>query len=148
MSIVIRGVTCSDLLSAAIRAYERGFWCSHVEAKIGDKLIGAHFSGGVAARPIGYDASTLKREQYVEIPATDDETKAFEAFMLAQVGKPYDVGAILALVMQRDWRNPAKWFCSELVAAGLEQCKRLPTLPDTLNLIMPRDVMMIVSMYA
>lgn len=148
MSITLRFVTCRDVVSAAIRAYECGFWTSHVEAKIGGKLIGAHFSGGVAARDVGYDASSLKREEYVSIPATDEETAAFEKFMLDQVGKPYDVGAIVAMVIQRDWRDPNKWFCSELVAAALEACKLMPTLPEAMNFVTPRDVRMIAGIYA
>jgi uncharacterized protein YycO len=148
MSITLRFVTCHDIVSAAIRAYEYGFWTSHVEAKISGKLVGAHFSGGVQARDISYDASSLKREQYVEVPASDNQTKAFEQFMMAQVGKPYDVEAIAALVMERNWREPDRWFCSELVAAALEQSTLLPKLPDAINLIMPRDVMMMVSVFA
>jgi hypothetical protein len=34
MSITLRFVTCHDIVSAAIRTYEYGFWTSHVEAKI------------------------------------------------------------------------------------------------------------------
>jgi hypothetical protein len=41
-------------------------------------------------------------------------------FARTQIGKPYDFGAILGLGIQRDWHNPNRWFCSELVTASAE----------------------------
>lgn len=36
-----------------------------------------------------------------------------------QIGKPYDVGGLLALpFQQRAWQSDERWFCSELVAAA------------------------------
>jgi hypothetical protein len=143
--ITIRFVTCHDVVSAAIRAYQYGFWASHVDALIGGKLVGAHFNGGVLARPIGYDASKITKEQIVAIKADDPTTKAFEDFITAQIEKPYDVEAIAAMVLDRDWRDPNSWFCSELIAAGLEQCKIFSRLPAALNRILPRDAMLMAT---
>ena len=48
-----------------------------------------------------------------------NDAKAIE-FARAQIGKPYDIGAIAGLGIHRDWRNPNRWFCSELVTASAE----------------------------
>jgi hypothetical protein len=45
---------------------------------------------------------------------------AILGFARTQIGKPYDWTAILALLMDRDWRDSGAWFCSELVVAALE----------------------------
>lgn len=46
------------------------------------------------------------------------------AFARRQRGKPYDLGAVLAIAARvrphRDWRRADKWFCSELIAAACE----------------------------
>lgn len=143
--ITLRFVTLSDFASAAIRIYQYGFWASHVEALIDGKLVGSHLKGGVRARPIGYDAKTLVREQMISIDADDAATKTYESFVQAQIGKPYDVKAIVAMLVQRDWRDPNKWFCSELIAAAFEECKVFSRLPSAVNHILPRDIALMVS---
>lgn len=141
--IKLRFVTANDLVSAGIRAYQYGFWASHVEALIDGKLVGAHFRGGVAVRDMGYDAGPGMREEYMQITAADEIAKKFEAFMMAQVGKPYDVEAIGAMVLERDWRDPNSWFCSELVTAALEACLLLNRMSVSVNRITPRDAYII-----
>jgi hypothetical protein len=49
------------------------------------------------------------------------------------------------MVIRRDWRDPNKWFCSELVSGALEKCKRITRIPAAIELITPRDSMMMVS---
>ena len=43
------------------------------------------------------------------------------AWALAQVGLPYDWGALVGMLLERDWTEPWSWFCSELVAAAFEE---------------------------
>ena len=58
--ITIRFVTCRDIVSAGIRGFEYGFWASHTEALMPDgTLLGAHWQGGVLARPHDYDKGTV-----------------------------------------------------------------------------------------
>lgn len=45
-----------------------------------------------------------------------DETRA-RYWLTAQIGKRYDWTALLSFVVQRDWQEPDKWFCSELSEA-------------------------------
>lgn len=144
--IQIRFVTCSDPVSAGIRAAEYGFWASHAEALMPDgTLLGAHYDGGVQERKRGYDAAIMKHELYVPITTAADQEAAFYKFLKSQVGKPYDLEAIAAIVIQRDWREQDSWFCSELVAAALEYCGFFPPLAADVAKVTPRDLLLIVS---
>lgn len=145
--IRLRFVTCSDPVSAGIRAAEYGFWASHAEAVMPDgTLLGAHYDGGVQARAADYDKGQFTRELIVSIPASPAMTDAFHSFLRSQLGKPYDVEAIAAFVAQRDWRKPDSWFCSELQAAALSACGWfVDALATEFNKITPRDLLLIVS---
>lgn len=145
--ITLRFVTCRDLVSAGIRAAEYGFWASHTEALMPDgRLLGAHYDGGVQARPRDYDQGQFSREQYVELPAAPEVTDHFHAFLQAQLGKPYDLEAIIAFVARRDWQQPDSWFCSELQAAALAASGWFSSaLATEFSHITPRDLLLIIS---
>ena len=145
--IRLRFVTCGDAVSAGIRAFEYGFWASHVEALMPEgTLLGAHYDGGVQARAHDYDAGKFQREMYVQIPADPAMTDRFHSFLRAQLDKPYDVEAIAGIVAQRDWQSPDSWFCSELQAAGLAKCSWFPgALATEFNHVTPRDLLLIIS---
>lgn len=145
--ITLRFVTGNDPVSAGIRAAEYGFWASHAEALMPDgTLLGAHYDGGVQARKHDYDKSQFSQELYVQIPAAPDMTDKFHAFLRAQLGKPYDMEAIVAFVMRRDWQEPDSWFCSELQAAALVACGWFSApLATEFNHITPRDLLLIIS---
>lgn len=146
--VTLRFVTAHDIISDDIRFYQRGFWATHVETLMPEgTLIGAHFNGGVLARQVGYDKDHMAREQYVPVKmASQEHADAYHAFMRLQVGKPYDVEAIAGMILQRDWRDPSKWFCSELVAGGFCECQEFPDhLAVELQHVTPRDVFLIAS---
>jgi hypothetical protein len=145
--IRLRFVTANDPVSAGIRAAEYGFWASHTEAVMPDgTLLGAHYDGGVQARPADYDKGQFSREMIVSIPAPPAMTDAFHSFLRAQVGKPYDVQAIIAFIAERDWQQPDSWFCSELQAAALVHCGWFAApLATEFNHITPRDLLLIIS---
>lgn len=145
--IRLRFVTDASLVSTAIRTAQFGFWATHVEAVMPDgTLLGAHYDGGVQARAADYDRGTFTREQFVDLPATVEQTDGFHAFLRAQVGKPYDVEAIAAFVARRDWQEPDAWFCSELQAAALVDCGWFASpLATEFSHITPRDLLLIVS---
>src|ERR1700742_223660 len=97
--ITLRFVTGSDLLSRLIRmqaGISMPFTPSHVEALSPDGkfYIGAHFDGGVAARPVGYDDDQLmtlpdgsKSERRIDLPAAASEEAAFHAFVQSKIGE-------------------------------------------------------------
>lgn len=144
--IRIRFVTGNDFISSAIRAGERDGWVTHVEAVVpGGCLVGAHIDGGVQARPPGYDRTSMTRELLVDLECPPEIADAFHAFLNAQIGKSYDLGAVVAYGLGRDWRKADAWFCSELVAAGLEACGYLPKLAAADSHISPRDLLLVLS---
>lgn len=159
--IRIRFVTGSDPLSNAIRFGERDGWATHAEVQMPEgTLLGAHLKGGVEARPKGYDAADMTRELYVDLSfstcvdisagssrqaAIDAMEAKFYGFLRAQLGKPYDITAIAGLAFNRNWREEDSWFCSELVAAALEECGYLPKLSAADNHISPRDLLLVLS---
>lgn len=146
-NIRLRFVYCDDVVSEGISWFEDDFWATHVETVMPDgTLLGAHLSGGVRARTTGYDRSNLKREEFVDLEVTQEQADKYHAFMLSQVGKPYDVEAIAGIVLRKNWRDPSRWICSELVAAGFCECGRFPDhLAVQMQHITPRDVCLIVS---
>lgn len=143
--ITLRFVTCADAVSAGIRAFEYGFWASHVECLMPDgTLLGAHYDGGVQARAHDYDKGKFTKELYLQVAL--DEPTMFYAFLTSQLGKPYDITAIEALVFDRDWNEADSWFCSELQAAALAHAGFFPSeLATTFSKITPRDLLLILS---
>lgn len=147
--ITLQFAAMSDAGSEAIKLFSRG-WPSHVDAVIPEGLLGARsdtLAGvppGVQIRPPGYEA--FDRTLVVTLPCTPGQEAAFHAFLMAQIGKPYDKLAIAAFAVQRDWRMPDAWFCSELVAAALEACGWFPApLANPANELTPRDLLLAVS---
>ncbi len=128
----------SDVYPAGyIRAAQLGWPYSHVDAAVCDSYLGAHLGGGVALRPIGYDAGATAGEWFRDVTVDDDAAKRFRAFLVDQLGKPYDVAAIAHFVSavfvhpahptpERDWAEPSSWICSELIAAALIHAGVLP----------------------
>lgn len=136
----IRFVTEDDLVSRMIRVQT---WCefSHVEFVLDDgTTLGAHFSGGVRIRPANY--SQFTKIAVFDVPVTAEQKATILGFANAQLGKGYDTEAIAGLVSHHDWRNPDKWFCSELVTAAFEQAFPLLHVPNSVNRITPRDVLL------
>jgi len=102
-------------LSIGIRFITRGIW-SHAGI-FSDKNIAKPFLSaqglGVKWRKQDKKAKML----FFKVPNIDKVLAAMES----QVGKPYDFGAIFGILLDRDWRDTSKWFCSELVAWACEQ---------------------------
>lgn len=144
--MILRFVTGNDWISNAIRVGEHDGWPTHTEALMPEGgYLGAHLSGGVMIRPIGYDDGSRTRELLITIDASKDQNDKFHAFLKAQIGKPYDKAAIAGLALNRNWRTPDSWFCSELMAAALEECGYLFKLSVTDNHISPRDLLLVLS---
>lgn len=127
--------------SRAIAWFSSGH-LSHVDAKtpVG-KLLGARSddvggASGVWARPDPYEDVT--KLVIFDIDATPLQEALFYDFLNEQIGKPYDHLAILAFFINRDWRDGDAWYCSELIAAALEEATILTkTLFLPLNKITP-----------
>ena len=153
VAIRLRFVAVSDIISWVIRSGQLGFRYSHVDLVLPDgRYLAARSADGVQIRAPGYDADRLLAEIFVAVPATREQADAFYASALAEIGKPYDYGAILdfALGSLRQvfpaepdaWRSPASWFCSELGDDKLEEAGVLPRLASTPRRVTVRDLFM------
>jgi hypothetical protein len=143
--IALQFSTEADPISALIRAFGHGPF-SHVDAVLPDGLLGARADGGVQIRPVGY--APFSRVLRVELPATPEQAAAASVFLRAPVGKPYDDLAIAAFAADRNWRDDAAWFCSELQSAMLESIGWFPhTLATPANRLTPDDLLLLCSAF-
>ncbi len=119
-------------------------------------LVGAHHDGGVQARAPGYDAEKLVEETFFSVKSLPLLESAFYRDVVSQVGKPYDARALVDLalgsVIQRfrvsdpeEWKDPDKWFCSEMACALMERHHVLPRLREPMRRVTVRDLYMRVS---
>lgn len=133
-----------DISSRAIAWFSAGHF-SHVDAVIEGQLLGARsdevwghdswIGPGVRLRPPDYAA--WPKRVVMEIKTTPFQEMAYRRFLFKQIGKPYDKTAILAFVLNRNWRESDAWFCSELQAAALEAAGVFPKLYVDANKITP-----------
>ena len=135
--------------SQAISWFSSGH-LSHVDALMPDgKLLGARSDvvgggDGVLERPNPYE-EVAKIVTY-DIPASPAQAVAFYSFLRDQLGKAYDHLAIFAFAFGRNWRDTEEWYCSELIAAALEDAAILTkTLFLSVNKITPVMLATLVS---
>lgn len=150
MPIILRFRQGSDFNSKAIVALEKTampFTPSHAEAVTPDGLwLGALFKDGVQERPAGYDKATTAHELFLTLPATDDQSAQFYAFLRSHVGEPYDWKAIAGFLIPHSEHTVNHTICSALITNGLRVCKwyKWP-LAAPFHLIDPRDLLLMIS---
>jgi uncharacterized protein YycO len=132
MAIRLQFVCEAALSSQAIAWFSAGHF-SHVDAVLRDGLLLGARSDRVGGKPPGVQIRPPNYAKWIRrtmmtVPATDRQTDDFYAFLLEQVGKPYDSAAIWAFVFNRDWRARDSWICSELQSAAGE-CAKLFSHP-------------------
>jgi hypothetical protein len=141
----------ADLGAELITWFGHGAGYSHVDTLLDNGcLLGARSDvcegvpAGVQIRPPDYAAFT--RKFILEIPTGDNNYANFAAFEFAQLGKPYDMRAIVGFAVGRDWREPDSWFCSEEKTCALETGKVFPYLLATpANKVDPDDLLLALS---
>lgn len=158
-AIRIRFVTADDMVSKLIRlqaGVSMPFTPSHTEAlsQDGQFYIGAHYEGGVKARPVGYDAASLmtlpdgsKSERIVTLPCTAEQEAAFYAFVHSKIDEPYDWKSIFGFVAPDLHTHLLDHIiCSAFMGDGCRTAKIFPwpmTVP--FHHITPRDLLLILS---
>lgn len=145
--ITLRFVSHPGLFNWACTIAQYGFWGTHVEAVMPDgRYLGA-ISDGVKARDPGYDKGSVKKEVFIEVRATAEQEDIFYAFVESQIGKPYDLWAILAYFWpSRNWQSFDAWHCSELLGTGLAECGILPKeMAVKFSRVTVRDLLLLVS---
>lgn len=131
--LVLQFSTSTARVSALIRYLTQSPY-SHVDIVLPDgNLLGASDQGahgrviagnscGVAIRPPDYQAFGIRRQMVIKTEKAD----AVIAAVMEEIGKPFDHSALKQIMTDkivRDWRENGMWFCSELVAHGLEKGK-------------------------
>lgn len=136
------------LSSSAISWFSSGHF-SHVDIVLPDgRLLGARSDNadgikGVAIRRADYEV--WNKRVVFTLNVSQSQAALAYSFATAQIGKPYDHTAILAFMVDRDWRSPDSWFCSELVMATLENAGILGPLYLAANKITPVAAALTVS---
>lgn len=146
-SIRIRFVSHRDLASRVIKSAQCGAWPTHCEAVMPDgTYLGSRWEGGVMARPKGYDAGAMDREQFVDIPCTQEQADVFHAYLISMIGTPYDFEAIMemaegaALGKAEDWDETKSIICSAFMVSGMILAKVVFDAPAGRRRTMPIHV--------
>ena len=111
-----------SLLSRAIRW--RTWSCySHCAWLDGDGSVfeawHPHGVRHVANVNIGHTPGTVIDVFDVEL--TDDQKDGLRAWLTSQLGKPYDLNAILGFIWRRKLEDDSAWVCSELIYQGFRE---------------------------
>jgi len=113
--IRVRFTAEDDWISRLIRLFTWSEY-SHIDfVTQSGKMIGCWPGQGVS-----FHDKVAGKVQYAEIECYSAAN--VERFIIDQMGKQYDWGAIFGIVFRRkSWHNIDKWFCSELIAEALLQ---------------------------
>lgn len=103
-----------------IRFWTRGKF-SHAGIVLNDRL-------GVEATIRGVKVVKLPKEHVTLMraaePLTQSEIRIMRAFLIKELGKPYDFWAIAGFIFFKRWQHPHKWQCFELVWKTYEAMDR------------------------
>lgn len=124
--------------------FTSGPW-THVDYVLssGD-LLGSRLYGGVLIRSPNY--ANFSSTQRVSIPVSTDSKVIMEKFLYLQIGKPYNIIGIIGFAAGRNWRQSNAWFCSEMIAAGMEQANIFPhLLSSPTNKVTPNNLLLAIS---
>lgn len=132
------------------------FTPSHCEAltQDGKFYIGAHFAGGVKARPVGYDAGEVAPldegglcDRAIAVPSSPDQATAFYLFLNGKIDEAYDWKSIFGFAAPDLHTHLLDHIiCSALMVAALRAAKIFPwPLTVPFHHITPRDLMLMLS---
>jgi hypothetical protein len=149
--MILRFIQGRSWISRLIVAQEKTampFTPSHVEALTPDGkfYLGAHISGGVMKRPIGYDDGQNRYQLLLTLTATPEQEQLFHDYLAKFVGEPYDWRAIIGFVLPRHEHDVGHAICSALITLALRHCRWFEyPLAAPAHLIDPRDLLLMVS---
>lgn len=115
-------------------------WAAHA----GIRLSNGYIIDATPSRGVSHHRtiSGSKVKEYDVLGLTPEIEKRVFKFLQDQLGKPYDWSAIGGMAVRRDWHDPNKWFCSELVAAAFEAACYPLLHAEGMDRVTPRDLMM------
>ena len=126
------------------------FTPSHVEAEIISNgavgYVGAHFSGGIAWRPKGYDSGVIAAEITLDLGATEVQDAAFIKFVASKIGEAYDWKSLLDFALPTDFHTVDDAICSAFMTLALRASGWLAwPVAAPAHLISPRDLLLMIS---
>lgn len=101
-----------------------------IEAAAGKGVVEVNFAEFIAP---------LSRWSIKDLPVPDEA--AAIRWARSQKGKPYDWAGAIGLGFHREWNDPDKWWCSEIIAGACEAGGR-PRFIFNVNRITPPHVWM------
>ena len=137
----MRVIFCTSRLPGAvmIRAVTWSEW-SHVALVDSDEVIEATWPA-VRVTPLAEVIAKHSAHVIVDLPCRSSAD--IIAAARSQVGKGYDLTALFGLLTRRDWQEPDKWFCSELVAWAFSQGGSPMFRPEAMHRITPQHLWML-----
>lgn len=128
--------------SRLIRAFTWSDW-SHVALVDGGEVIEAVWPE-VRAAPLNELLANHAAHAFVDMrcAAPGEVIRAARS----QVGKPYDVTALIGMLARRDWQEESGWFCSELVAWAFEQAGTPLFRRNAIHRVTPQHLWMLAPM--
>lgn len=115
--------TLSEFVPALISQYQWGCPYTHVGLLYGkDAYIEAKGKGVVA----GSGSPPYVEWDEFFVDCTVRQKAIAEDFIIKQLGKPYDYTGLLNFLSKGKNEEKEKWFCSELIAAGMEAAEIWP----------------------
>ena len=133
---------CTSTLPGAvlIRAVTWSSW-SHVALVLDNGNVIEATYPKVREVPLEIILHNHKKWVIVDIPTDDD--KLIEEYARSQVGKPYDITALLGILVHRQWTDEDSWFCSELVANSFTKGGFSLFREETIHRITPQNLWML-----
>lgn len=126
--------------SVIVRAGTWSAW-SHVDLIDGTTLLGAAAFEGVQRTSMAARVSKASRAAIMTIPCESAGTVLAAA--RSQIGAGYDWLGTFGIALRRDWQEPDRWFCSELVAFAFQMAGHPLFRADALPRITPQHIWML-----
>jgi hypothetical protein len=163
MSLQIQFSTSTAFSSSVIRRLTHSPF-SHVDFVVPEGLLGVSGKDDSINDPGGVIVRPLKAWPYLTTPKVatilcpDNIATSVITAAMSQLKKPFDNGAMWAMLDDqaeekikgtiRNWRDPAQWFCSELVMWALETGGLFPyPLAVLKNRVSPADVLLVINQF-
>jgi hypothetical protein len=119
-----------------VRVWTWSNYC-HCELRFSDGVFfGSTLNDSWKTAFHGYDEkwAASKAWMFVDVPVTPEQEASIRAWCAKESDCSYDwFGLILSQVMCWNRQDPNKWFCSEVVAAALQQVGLLPPKPPAVR---------------
>jgi hypothetical protein len=138
--LLVQYSTSTAFASGIIRRLTHSRW-SHVDLILeGEGLLGVSGEGGyVSGAGVKYNDPGgviirpfnawpyLATPKIAKLQVSEQAVRDTIGFARSQLGKPFDGGALWGFLqdpttasMSRNWREPEKWYCSELIVRAAE----------------------------